>query len=303
VICNLLRLAILVCAVTLNLSQARPALAWGDEGHEIVALVAQSFLESDVRKRVAALLAADTSNLTAHDIASEATWADKFRDANINGSRDRTKQWHFVDIEITAPKIDQACFNHPSIPPGTTASDGPADDCVVDKIQEFAAELANPGTDLEEQVAALHFVLHFVGDVHQPLHSSDDHDRGGNDKRVTAAGLAAGNLHHFWDTTFVEQLGPDARTIASDLIGHISKDQQAQWQAGGPADWPQETFNMAKVDAYGQLPEPNSHGSFRISDEYVTTATNDVAMQLSKAGFRLAQILNQSLRKQQVPNR
>lgn len=297
------RLAILACAVTLNFSQARPALAWGDEGHEIVALVAQSFLEPDVRKRVAALLAADTSNLTAHDIASEATWADKFRDANIDDSRDRTKQWHFVDIEIASPNIDQACFNHPSIPAGTTASDGPADDCVVDKIQEFAAELANPGTDLEEQVAALHFVLHFVGDVHQPLHSSDDHDRGGNDKRVTAAGLPAGNLHHFWDTTFVEQLGPDARTIASDLIGHISKVQQAQWQAGGPADWAQETFNMAKDDAYGQLPEPNSHGSFRLSDEYVTMATNDAAVQLSKAGVRLAKILNQSLRKQEVPSR
>ncbi|WLA46706.1 MULTISPECIES: S1/P1 nuclease [Bradyrhizobium] len=76
---------------------------------------------------------------------------------------------------------------------------------MVDKSQQFAAELANPATDVEEQVAALKFLLHFVGDVHQPLHSSDDHDRGGNAKRVSATGLSAGNLHHFWDTEFVDQ--------------------------------------------------------------------------------------------------
>src|SRR5215471_6174334 len=222
---------ICVFCLALNFAQVRAARAWGDEGHEVVALVAQSFLDSDVRKKITALLAADPDSLTAHDIAAAATWVDKFRDANINGSRERTRQWHFVDIEITAPNLDEACFNHPPIPTGTTASDGPAADCVVDKIQEFAAELANPATDIEEQVVALKFVLHFVGDVHQPLHSSDDHDRGGNDKRVSASGLSAGNLHHFWDTEFVDQLGPDAKTIASDLIGHITKDQQQQWQS------------------------------------------------------------------------
>ncbi|HSV23739.1 MAG TPA: S1/P1 nuclease, partial [Xanthobacteraceae bacterium] len=142
----------LTLALATNFVQPRPALAWGDDGHKVVALIAQSFLETDVRKRLNALLAADTDSLTPHDIAAAATWADKFRDANINGSRLKTRQWHFVDIEINAPDLDQACFNQPAIPAGTTASDGPADDCVVDKIQEFAAEIADPGTDLEEQV-------------------------------------------------------------------------------------------------------------------------------------------------------
>jgi S1/P1 Nuclease len=141
---RLSELTISVFAVALSFAQPQTALAWGDEGHEVVALVAQSFLDPDVRKRVAALLAADTDPLTAHDIASAATWPDKFRDANVNGSREKTRQWHFVDIEIAAPSLNQACFNHPKIPTGTTASDGPAADCVVDKIQEFAAELANP---------------------------------------------------------------------------------------------------------------------------------------------------------------
>jgi S1/P1 Nuclease len=222
----------LALALTANIAQPRTALAWGDDGHKVVALIAQSFLDKDVLKQVNALLAADTDSLTAHDIASAATWADKFRDANTGGARQRTSQWHFVDIEINAPNLDAACFNRPSIPSGTVASDGPAADCVVDKIQEFADELANPATDHEEQVVALKFLLHFVGDLHQPLHSSDDRDRGGNNKKVSAAGFKAGNLHHFWDTEFVLQLETDAKSIASDLIGHISKDQVGTWQAG-----------------------------------------------------------------------
>src|SRR5215470_12869879 len=251
----------LALALGANLAQPRPALAWGDDGHKVVALIAQSFLESDVRKRLNALLAADTDSLTPHDIAGAATWADKFRDANIKGSRLKTRQWHFVDIEINAPDLDQACFNHPAIPAGTTASDGPADDCVVDKIQEFAAEIADPGTDLEEQVVALKFLLHFVGDLHQPLHASDDNDRGGNNKRVAASWIKAGNLHHFWDTEFVALLETDAKSIASDLIGHISKDQRKQWQAGSPSEWAKESFLVAKTDAYGLLSEPSARGS------------------------------------------
>ena len=204
----------------------------------------------------------------------------------IDNSRQRTRQWHFVDIELATPNFDAACFNHPPIPSGKPASNGPADDCVADKVQEFAGELANPATDLEEQVVALKFLLHFVGDLHQPLHDSDDHDRGGNDKRVSAAGLRAGNLHHYWDTEFVDQLGPDAKTIASDLIGHITKAQVTRWQVGKIADWAEESFQIAKDDVYGQLPEPNARGSYRLSDDYVTEAVHDVSLQLSKAGVR-----------------
>src|SRR5258708_23192430 len=79
----------LALALVTNIAQPRPALAWGDDGHKVVALIAQSFLQADVRKRVNALLAADTDSLTAHDIASAATWADKFRDSNIGGARQR----------------------------------------------------------------------------------------------------------------------------------------------------------------------------------------------------------------------
>jgi hypothetical protein len=105
--------AVLALGLTMLAAMPRPAAAWGDEGHAVVAFIAQSFLEPDVRAQVNALLAGDTDNLAAHDIASAATWADRYREGNIDGSRARTRQWHFTDIEITAPDLDQACFSHP----------------------------------------------------------------------------------------------------------------------------------------------------------------------------------------------
>ena len=274
-----------------------PALAWGDEGHEIISLIAEAYLDPSARKAVSALLAADTDTLTAHNIAAASTWPDKIRRAA--GERQKTGQWHFVDIEISAPNLDQACFGHPPVPSGVAASHGPAQDCVIDKIQQFAAELANPATGPEEEIVALKFLLHFVGDVHQPLHAADDHDRGGNDKRVSATGFKAGNLHHFWDTVFVGRLGPNARTIATDLIRHISESERQAWSRGGAVDWAMEAFRMAKDDAYGRLPEPTARGRFPLSADYIAVATRDVATQLSRAGVRLAFVLNTTLRSRQ----
>src|SRR5690349_7789901 len=94
-------------ALLIGFAYPHSVRAWGDEGHEVVALVADAFLTLTTHQRVNAILAADTDTLTAHDIASEATWADKLRDANIDGSRLRTRQWHFVDIEINNPNVDQ----------------------------------------------------------------------------------------------------------------------------------------------------------------------------------------------------
>jgi len=270
-----------------------PAFAWGNEGHEVVALVAQSFLDPPVRKRVEALLAADTDSRTAHDIASEATWADAIK--NDSDLKRRTSQWHFVDIEISVPNVDQACFNRPPIPAGSVAFNGPANDCIIDKIDQFAAELHNPATDPEERVIALKFLLHFVGDLHQPLHAADDHDRGGNEKRVLAAQMQPGNLHHYWDTEFVVALGPDQRRVAADLIEGISDAQEKEWAKGTPADWAQETFAIARDHAYGELPAPDSQGRYHLADNYLEMAAEVVPAQLSKAGVRLAFILNAAL--------
>lgn len=262
----------------------------------MIALIARARLEPAQRQKVDAMLATDPDFLTIHDIAHAATWADKYRDSDRDGARQNTRQWHFVDLEVTAPDLNQACFGHPALPAGTLASKGPARDCVVDKIDEFAAELASPATDPSERVVALKFLLHLVGDLHQPLHASDDHDQGGNQKRASAPGLRAGTLHHYWDTDFVEQLGPDPKQIAAMLNARISTSDAGAWARGTASDWALELFKVAKDDAYGRLPAPSARGSYRLSDDYVAMADRDVASQLSKAGVRLAVMLNQVLK-------
>jgi hypothetical protein len=203
----------------------RYAQAWGDQGHRIIALIADRYLDPTARTELGLILGGDTDSLTPHDIASESTWADKYRDSDRNGTGERyrrTRQWHFVDFELDNPNLDQACDNHPRLPHETLASRGPADACVVDKIDQFDAELANPKTAEEERLVALKFLLHLVGDLHQPLHASDDHDAGGNRKQVAVDGFTANNLHHFWDIEFVERLGDDPAETAARLMARIS---------------------------------------------------------------------------------
>jgi len=276
----------------------RPAFAWGDEGHEIIALVAERFLDPVVRERIAGMLAADPDNLTPHDIASAATWADRYRDTDRRGSGqhyEQTHLWHFVDIELGDPNLDRACFGHPPLPAGTVGSNGPAQACVVDKIEQFAAELADPRTDPEERLVALKFVLHLVGDLHQPLHAADDHDAGGNRKRVTADGFRPGNLHHFWDTEWVRRLGDDPRQIATTLTAGISDEQRQAWSQGAVADWAMESFGVARKDAYGLLSKPSTRGIYVLDTSYTDAAVRDVRLQLSRAGVRLAVVLNKAL--------
>lgn len=275
-----------------------PAFAWGDEGHEIIALIAEHYLDPAARAKVGMLLATDIDTLTTHDIASEATWADKYRDSDRDTTRVRyegTRLWHFVDIELAQPNLASACFGHPPLPPGIPASKGPPRACVADKIDQFAAELGNPATSATEQLLALKFLLHFVGDVHQPLHAADDHDAGGNKKLVAAGGLHHGNLHRYWDVEFVERLGTDPRQVATSLIGQISETQRQEWSSGKPVDWAMEAFALGRGDAYGLLPRPSEQGSYSLPPAYVEQAVRDVALQLSRAGVRLASVLNQTL--------
>jgi hypothetical protein len=274
------------------------ALAWGDDGHKTVALIAQQCLSQSAKKTIAAMLAADTDGLTQHDIASEATWADKYRDENNRKDHyQETQNWHFVDTEISSPDLTTACFGRPALPPGTLASNGDAKACAVDKIEQFETELAAPGTDAEERLFALKFILHFVGDVHQPLHSSDNHDYGGNQVKVTVDGSkhkSADELHGFWDVQFVDGVAKPPTVLAKKLLAQISPAQAASWVQGKPEDWSMEAFMISKQDAYGS--PPLSKATPRHLDAaYVAQAEKDVTLQLSRAGIRLAYVLNQSL--------
>jgi hypothetical protein len=141
---------------------------------------------------------------------------------------------------------------------------------------------------------ALKFLLHFVGDMHQPLHAADDHDAGGNKKLVEAEGLHPGNLHHYWDIEFVERLGTDPRQVAASLVGQISEGQQQGSSNGTPADWAMEAFGLAREHAYGLLPQPNGEGTYSLPPTYIQQAVQDVPLQLSRAGVRLAFVLNKA---------
>ncbi len=99
-------------------------------------------LTPSARSQVDALLALDEDPLSDHDIASAATWADHLRESNADGARMRTRQWHFANIERQAPSLTDACFGRPKLPPAALASRGPAQACLVDKIDQFTAELA-----------------------------------------------------------------------------------------------------------------------------------------------------------------
>jgi hypothetical protein len=272
---------------------ASPASAWGYLGHEVVATIAYRHLTLTAKAKVDALLASDRDPLTAPDIASRATWADAYRTTHRE-----TAAWHFVDIEIDRPDLQTACFGFPSLAPGQLASQGPAQDCVVNKIEEFAAELHNPATAAAEKLLALKFVLHFVGDLHQPLHASDHDDKGGN-----CVGLdpspdgKAKNLHAFWDTTVVEALGASPDAIADRLDGSMSASDRRAWSAHDLRVWAMEAFQMSQRDAYALSSRPTcaEHGSVSLSAGYQIQARRDAALQLERAGVRLAVVLNRAL--------
>jgi hypothetical protein len=292
------------CILVLGSISTR-AYAWGDEGHEVVALIAKHYLDPAVATKVNSILAGDTTHLTPNTkIDTEATWADKFRDSDRNSTKvhyNETRNWHFVDLEISGPNLNSACFGQPPLN-GALASAGPAQDCIVDKINEFTAELQSPSTSGPEKLLALQFILHFVGDIHQPLHASDDNDAGGNSEEVKAApplpktaGKNSGNLHAFWDTQFVAlQASKTASTVANKLIARITTAKRTKWSKGSAADWVNETLGVAKVNAY-HLPTPTSAHHYTLPKAYVTNAKGVVADQLSKAGVRLAFVLNNAL--------
>ncbi len=268
-----------------------PAAAWGDIGHKATAIIAYQRLNPKAKAAVDVLLAADPDTLTAKDFPSRATWADKFH----TGHRE-TAAWHFVDIELAGPDLRAACFGFPTLN-GALASAGPPDDCVIDKIEEFKAELASPATAPAEKLLALKFLIHFVGDVHQPLHASDNQDRGGNCIALTPHVGGSNNLHGYWDTGVMVALGGTPETIAKKLSPKITAANAKAWKKGTTRDWAMESFNLSKSDAYALASRPTcaAPGSVSLTSVYQAQAQRDVRLQLSRAGVRMAAILNAAL--------
>ncbi len=261
-------------------------------------MIADHYLEPAVKQQVDDMLNADQDMLTKHDIASEAVWADTHRDLDRKNAQRRfeaTETWHSVKIELDHPDIDAACGEH--LPPavGTLASQGPAD-CATDKVNQFESELSSNATPAAERLLALKYLLNLVGDLHQPLYVSDNHNNGGEGVRVSGGGADPGTLRHYWDAEFIDYLGDDPKAIADDLADGVRQSKTFGKMSGGsPKDWTLEAFGLAKDHAYGKLPAKKADGSYELPPDYVTDAIETVRLQLARAGVRLAGILNHAL--------
>jgi hypothetical protein len=274
------------------------AKAWGPEGHMIVATIAEGFLNDKAKSNVARLLSADKDALSDTDFAGRAVWADSYRDSDRNTTKKRynaTREWHFVDINIDKPDFDAACFDHPPLG-GKAASWGPAETCVADKIEQFRTELANPATSKSECIRAFKFLLHFVGDLHQPLHAADRKDSGGNTVLVFYDNnKKSKSLHSYWDSR------PTLIGSVSDAATELTKEfgsKKGEWMAGKTSEWAQESFKLAKKFAYDLPSKETKKGKqsgFLLSDTYEENALKTAREQLAKGGIRLAMILNETI--------
>lgn len=295
-------LAVVLVTSTLILTNMPEASAWGDKGHESIALAATAYLTPAARQSIDALLAGDPDALTPPDIVSRATWADHWRDSDRNippSPRYRqTRAWHFADIEIYHPDLDTACYNWPGLAPGQAASTGPSESCVVEKIEQFAAELADPDTALRERQTALKFLLHFVGDLHQPLHAAGRNDKGGNNVLIVKPSGGQSNLHSFWDSAVVDKLGSYPEAIAAQIV-ITDKATINKIAAGDPRAWALESNQVANTAIYARLtnrlPDQDGKMTYQLDADYERSAVIAAKLQLTRAAIRLAVLLNRTL--------
>lgn len=269
-----------------------PVFAWGSEGHVLIAAIARARLSAAATAKVDAILAQDKDQTTPSDMLSRSYWADVWRD---HGHRE-TAKWHYLDVELDHPDFDAACNGHPVLT--GPASTGPEDDCVVDKIDQFERELSDPATAMPERILALKYLIHFVGDLHQPLHAADNHDHGGNCVRVTLDGSDTVPLHAYWDGVALRGLGKDARAILARLLGDITPERAADWSRGVTRDWAEQSHEVAVTVAYSfQTPArcDRNEKPIVLPKGYDVAAQGAVATQIERGGVRLASLLERAV--------
>jgi hypothetical protein len=261
----------LLLAFTLACGLAEHAFAWGPEGHVIVAMVAEDRLSSSVRAKVRKILAGAP-------LATAALFADEYR-----VTHPETARWHFVDIPFDASGYDEA----------RDCSVEVAGDCIIHAIERAKALVKNPKTEFYARADALKYLVHFVGDLHQPFHAVEgklangEGDQGGNKIKVKFFG-EEDNLHSVWDTGLILHTG----LTAEDYAKHLDTDTlaamtDADWQNGTPVDWAIESHAATK-SAY-----VSEHAV--LDQAYFDAQIVVVDKQLARAGARLAMILEELL--------
>ena len=241
-------------------------LAWGREGHETIVIVAEHYMRPETAAAMRKLLAPESPE-------EASVWADEYRHDHRE-----TGPWHYIDIPLADSRIDLAreCRNG---------------DCVIAKTEQFLAVLKNPSADKDAKTQALKFVIHFVGDLHQPLHDEDNGDKGGNTRHVIFEGHPD-NLHWVWDTGLLQHITRNPAAFAAELESRITPQDQAEWQKGSIEDWVMEGHRLAQTVAYGDLSNDNPAP---ITPAYERQADQVIELQLEKAGVRLAYLLDANL--------
>jgi hypothetical protein len=248
------RLSLLLALLGLLASTAH---AWGTQGHHVIASLAQAQLTAKAKIEVDRLLAIEPGAT----LASVSTWADETR----NGT---TASWHYVNF----PR--DSCTYDPQ-------RDCPDGQCVVGAIDKQIEVLASNAPD-EKRLNALKYIVHFVADVHQPLHAGYQDDRGGNKYQVQAFGRGT-NLHALWDTGLIENMGLDTAAMTTKLM---------------PAPVPVGELDAAHA-AEASCRIVGTAGFYpgrKVGAGYVERFTPVMRHQLRVAGARLAGILNKLFR-------
>ncbi|MGP8248144.1 MAG: S1/P1 nuclease [Bryobacteraceae bacterium] len=260
-----MRKFLFVAALSLQL----PAFGWGPEGHRLVARIAEQELTPKAKARIAAILGPGQS------IAGIASWADEIRP-----SRPDTGPWHYVDIPLADRRLDMA-------------RDCPKGQCIVASLESFEAVLKDPRATPEERKEALLFVVHFVGDMHQPLHSIDNNDKGGNDVKVVFHGRPT-NLHSVWDSGLLNHMPKEPELFPT--LDQQAEQHRGKWSKGRVEDWIEQSHRLAQKITYGKLPKPGANGVIVLNAAYEKAADGVVTGQIEKAGVRLAAVLDACLR-------
>lgn len=288
----------LACFVTtlllITLLPARAA-AWGDEGHHIVTMIAEKNLSNAARSRVTQILGqgdrCNHGNVLSRMLCA-AVWPDESRFTTHTD----TYNWHFVDIslQLTDYRESRDCE------PENQAESGK---CGLIGLDRARAVLRGDTSDPHiTRAQALMFVIHIVGDLHQPLHTVLE-GGGGNSHRAVFFGVPT-NMHKVWDTKIIDrgmrEKQKDEPEYADMLQGEIEGAGLSSFQQGDPVSWLRETHAVAIGDAYGTLPKgvKTKFGKGKrpvLEGDYFEHNLPVVDTQLKRGGARLALILNEDL--------
>jgi nuclease S1 len=265
-----MRLCLALLGIVMLCSQAR---AWGAPGHRIVAELAERYVTAKTRRELGLLLE------PGQHLADVSNWADDYRKRCST-----TGPWHYVNIPIDAPRYDAArdCPEPPS--------------CVVRAAERSLAILADDRQSAEDRSFALRLAVHFIGDLHQPLHSGDRGDKGGNALRVSFAGRTS-NLHAVWDYELIAWTKRSVADYVDLLARSLTNSEARRFRRGTVRDWTEEAHRAAR-SVYAKLPAAGDRaGPLELDDSYGAAVLPLLDEQLLRAGVRLAAALDSALAK------